>query len=166
MKLTQELWFFAKRIDKGILSTPFKIWDTNYVRSNGTIYSDLIFTNHLTWKLLEESYSVAKWEDDLSKLQSLVNEVISWREIDLEDINTYDALWNVAGIDWTDHWIDIWTLANYRKMCSANNILDFRLRINNNWLIAFTTKNKVNDEWYEKVLIIAWLLVIQRSLLD
>ena len=166
MKLTQELTFFAKRLEKWILSTPLKIGKTNYVRSNGKIFSDLIFQNKLTWDLINQSYLDSKWDDDTTDLINLIEWVTEWKEISLEDINTYDAIWNVAWIDWQDYWIDIKYFQELKKMMAASWHLDFRLRTNNNWLLAFTSRNNTSDEEFEEILIITWLQAIQKSLLD
>lgn len=166
MKISAELAFFAKLLEKGILSTPFNYAGRNYVRANWIIYSDLIFQNDLTWLLVNQAYTNAKADDDLTKLKTTIEEVKSWREISLEDINTYDALGNVAWINGSNYWIDIKTLEKYRWMISKAGHLSFRMRSNDNGLLAFTSQNNEWDSYYEDVFVITGLQSIQRSLLD
>lgn len=166
MKLWQELAFFAKRIEKWILSTPIEMADTKYVRSAWVIYSDKVFQNDLTWNIIQTAYNNANGEDDISKIKEIINDVQNWREISLEDINTYDAIGNVAGIEWTEYGIDIKYFQELKSMIAKSGFLDFRLRTNSNGLLAFTTLNNKSDDKMEDLLLITWLQTIQRSLLD
>ena len=160
MKITQELAFIAKLLDKGILSTPFQVLDTKYFLVNGRIYSDKIFQNELTWLCLETSYNnTDKKKDNLDTVKELVSNVINWRTIDIEDINTLDLVWWIAGIKDTNHGIDIKTYHDLMKLISANKFYNVRLKYNSEWLLAF-----VNATEDEEVFIITNLHSIQTTL--
>jgi hypothetical protein len=164
MKLTQELTFFAKLIDKWIVSTPFNIGDKRYVLSLGKIYSDLIFQNEQTWNLLDNVYANLQQKDDMSQAALLVWSASEWKELDIEDINTIDIVWNVAGIEWTEFWIDLDTFHNLRSLITKAWFYDIKMRFNPKWMIAFLQYNY--KEMSEQLFAITPLQIVQKSLFD
>lgn len=160
MKLWQELAFIAKRIEKWILPTPMRIGDKRYFLTGGRIYSDLIFENDLTWTVLDKAYSNLDKEDKTEVTINLIETVSSWKEIGLEDINTYDAIWNVAWIQDTIHWIDISLLSDIKALIAKSWYYDLNYRYSTDWLLAVLHR----DSW--DLFIITWLQTIQKSLLD
>lgn len=160
MKLWAELAFFAKRLEKGILSTPFTIWKDKYVLSVGRIYSDLIFENDLTWVVLEQAYKNAVCKDNVELTKSVVEQVNTWTKIGLEDINTFDAIWNVAWIEWSNYWIDIKIFIELQWMITKSWYFDVEMRISEEWMLAFIHSES------QKLFLITSLQTIQRSLIN
>lgn len=162
MKITKELAFISKFLDKGILPTPFSIGeDKKYFQVSGIIYSNLVFEKDLTWLVLDKAYSVYdnKWEDLKSKIDTVIDTQL-WNKISIEDINTFDLVGNVAWIEWTDHGIDITEYHNTVKLINSSQKFGIVLKYHHTGLIAFC------QEWTEDVFVILKLQAIQKTLID
>ena len=155
MKLQQELSLLSKYLSKGIVPTPFSIFDTKYIRIGQTVYSNKLIESDLSFALAEAAYDKIEVKQDTTELVKLIKSVIDWRIIDLEDINTYDALGWIAWIEWTNYWIDTSDLNKIIKMIWIN---PYQIKVSDQWIIAFTNLNDIY--------MLFALTPIQRSLLD
>ena len=155
MKLQQELSLLSKYLSIGIIPTPLSIWEDKYIRIGWTVYSNKLIESDLSFALVEAAYNKIEVKQDTTELVKLIKSVIDWRIIDLEDINTYDALGWIAWIEWTDYWINTSDLTKIIKMIWIN---PYQIKVNNQWIIAFTN--------LDKIYILFTLTPIQRSLLD
>ena len=155
MKLTKELAIVAKHIEKWFIPTPVKVGNVKYFSIFNTVYSDRLFIQDYTWDLLEKAFTnvdVKPWTID--KISALINSIVGWKQIYLEDINTFDAVGSIAGIKDTNYWILISELFNYIKLVQDN---PYTIRVSEEWMIAFLDKEEVP-------LVIAWLYKMQTSL--
>lgn len=155
MKLTKELAIVAKHIEKWFIPTPIKVGNVRYFSIFNTVYSDRLFIQEYTWDLLEKAFTyveVKAWT--LERITSLINSVSDWEHIYLEDINTFDAVGNVAGINNTDYWIGIKELFDTIKLVKDK---PYSIRVSSDWMIAFLDEDEVP-------LVIAWLYKMQTSL--
>ena len=155
MKLTKELAIVAKHIEKWFIPTPVNVYTVRYFSIFNTVYSDRLFTQDYTWDLLEKAFTyveVKPWT--LERITSLIKSVSDWGHIYLEDINTFDAVGNIAGINNTNYWIGIKELFDIIKLLKDK---PYSIRVSSDWMIAFLDEDEVP-------LVIAWLYKMQQSL--
>lgn len=155
MKLTKELAIVAKHIEKWFIPTPVKVGNVKFFSIFNTVYSDRLFVQDYTWDLLEKAFThvdVKPWT--LEKISFLINSIETWKQIYLEDINTFDAVGSIAGIKDTDYWIWIKDLYDTIKLVQDK---PYTIRVSDEWMIAFLDKEEVP-------LVIAWLYKMQTSL--
>ena len=155
MKLTKELAIVAKHIEKWFIPTTLTVGNVKYFSIFNTIYSDRLFIQDYTWDLLEKAFThveVKLWT--LGKISLLINSIETWKQIYLEDINTFDAVGSIAGIKDTDYWIWIKDLYDTIKLIQDK---PYTIRVSEEWMIAFLDKEEVP-------LVIAWLYKMQTSL--
>lgn len=155
MKLTKELAIVAKHIEKWFIPTPVKVWKIRFFSIFNTVYSDRLFIQDYTWDLLEKAFThVDVKPGTIDKISALINSIVGWKQIYLEDINTFDAVWSIAGIKDTNYWIGIKELFDTIKLVQDK---PYTIRVSEEWMIAFLDKEEVP-------LIIAWLYKMQTSL--
>ena len=155
MKLTKELAIVSKHIEKWFIPTPLKVWAVRYFSIFNTVYSDRLFIQDYTWDLLEKAFThVDVKPGTLDKLTFLIDSIEDWKQIYLEDINTFDAVGSIAGIKDTNYWIGIKYLYDIIKLVQDKT---YTIRVSSEWMIAFLDKEEVP-------LVIAWLYKMQTSL--
>lgn len=134
----KELAFIAKLIDKKEDYLPFEKDNIRYIRVWNTMYSELIFSSPYFWDIANDWYNSFKKKEELSPIQ-LIESITNWNEIFLEDINTFDAIWNIAWIEWYNYWISINQLKEYTSLVEEYK---YTIRISDSWLMAF-----INEDW-------------------
>lgn len=155
MKLTKELAIVAKHIEKWFIPTPVKVGNVKFFSIFNTVYSDRLFIQDYTWDLLEKAFTnVDVKPGTLDKLTFLIDSIDTWKQIYLEDINTFDAVGSIAGIKDTNYWIWIKDLYDTIKLIQDK---PYTIRVSSEWMIAFLDKEEVP-------LVIAWLYKMQTSL--
>lgn len=155
MKLTKELAIVAKHIEKWFIPTPVKVGNVKFFSIFNTVYSDRLFIQDYTWDLLEKAFTnVDVKPGTLDKLTFLIDSIDTWKQIYLEDINTFDAVGSIAGIKDTNYWIWIKDLYDTIKLIQDK---PYTIRVSEEWMIAFLDKDEVP-------LVIAWLYKMQTSL--
>ena len=156
MKLWKELAFLCRFIDKWIIATPLNIWDTKFFKVWGSIYSNVLFTNENTWNLIDNTYKQLKEPDTKQDVTlDLIRSTVDWETIELEDINTYDAVWSIAWIKDSWFWISVKALQDFTKLIWVGNLFSLRHK---EWYLAFIC----NKTWTP--FIITWLYSMQKEL--
>lgn len=141
MKLSKELWFITKFFDKWIVATPYTLAWIQYFKLCGTIYSSKLFKQEHTWNLIKNIYqSLNTIDDKLETTLATIYSVNTWSKIDLEDINTFDAVWSIAWIKDTNFWISVKQLSDFIKLIWIEN--QYTLKYNE-WLLAFVDKDNI-----------------------
>ena len=156
MKLWKELAFLCKFIDKWIIATPLNIWDTKFFKVWGSIYSNALFKNENTWNLIDNTYKQLKEPDTKQDATiELIRSITDWETIELEDINTYDAVGSIAGIKDSWFWISVKLLQDFTKLIWVGNPFSLKYK---EWYLAFVC----NKTWTP--FIITWLYSMQKEL--
>lgn len=170
MKLTNQFALIAKAIQTQSYVVPLICNWTHLAILGQTVYSDLLLISELSHNIVREYYNVLEDKykpkpEDVEALKLSIYDLITysdetrendslWKEIFLEDINTYDATWWVAWIKDSNYWIDTKTLNATIKLLANKS---YKLFLYNNRL-AFTNITNVP-------FIIVPLLAMQQSLI-
>ncbi len=149
----KELAFLCKLIDRKEEYLPFKYDSVKYIRVWNTIYSELVFSSTYFWNVANLHYEDTKKKDEIAPT-SLLDEINNWDEIFLEDINIFDAVWNIAWIEWYNYWISINQLKEYLSLVDD---IKYSIKISKSWLMTFCS-----EDWIPYV--IFWLFKTQTSL--
>lgn len=134
----KELAFLCKLIDKKEDYLPFEYELCRYIKVWNTLYSELVFSSPYFWNVANAYYNDTKNKDEPAPT-SLLSEINNWDEIFLEDINTFDAVGNIAWIEWYNYWISINQLKEYLSLVDD---VKYLIKISKSWLMAF-----VNTDW-------------------
>ena len=168
MKLTNQFTLIAKAIQNQNYVVPLICNWTHLAILWQTVYSDLLLISELSHNIIREYYNVLEdkqkpKQEDVEALKLSILDLITydddeqstsvWKEIFLEDINTYDATWWVAWIKESNYWIDTKTLDATIKLLANKS---YKIFLYNNRL-AFTNITNVP-------FIIVPLLAMQQSL--
>lgn len=133
MKLSEELSFIAKAIEKEDTIISFDALGIKFVKINSKLYSSELFQHIETWNLID--YHQSKRIVDLNnkdkitdKLYELVHKIKDWEEISTADINTINLNGNLCGIEGYDYEVSLSQLEEESARI-GKSFLTFSLRI-------------------------------------
>lgn len=162
MKLTEELAFIAKPIEKEYAILSFEAMGSKFVKINSKLYSSELLQHSYTWKLIDYNQATTdvndeKREENLNKLYDLVYKIKEWDELPVSKINTINLNGNLCGIEGYDYEVSLSQLEEESKRISKSHIM-YSLHIGKEGLLAF-----VNDANRKPVVVIP-LYSVQKSL--
>lgn len=145
MKLTEELAFIAKHIQAEDSIISFDACERTYVKIQSRVYSNELFTNPLTWIIIEAYQNSRDRDYDAIRTQldatiAIIERVEFWDTITTNQINTINLNGNLCGIEWYDWEVSLNQLTEEADRLKKSNLTSYTLKISRDkWLLAFVS---------------------------